>query len=191
MKTGKITSINLKSRTIFTIVLLLGFTSGIFFSSFVNMPSLKKNLLGTKKVAQIGIIVKDIETASASYASLLGVEKPEIVMAENPADNPTTYKGKLSNGSCKLAFFNLDNMQLELIEPVGEPSTWKEYLDETGGGIHHIGFWIKDMDKKLKDLEILGIKEVQHGGWTGGQYCYAEAPDDMGIILELLENFNE
>lgn len=170
---------------------LLVFAAGGLLSSFIFKPNNSEPLLGTTKLAQVGIIVKDIDKAAEKYASLFGVEKPGIIIAENPDDNPTTYRGKLTEASCKLAFFNLENVQLELIEPIGKPSTWNDFLEATGGGIHHIAFWIKDMDGNLKKIKSIGIEEVQHGGWTGGQYSYVETPDEMGIVVELLENFNE
>jgi methylmalonyl-CoA epimerase len=180
----------MKRRLIFTTFFVLIFTSGVLSSAFI-MQKKQNDMLNTKKMAQVGIITSDIEKAVESYSKLFGIEKPDIIMAENPSDNPTTYKGELTDGSCKLAFFNLENIQLELIEPVGKPSTWNDFLEETGGGIHHIAFWIKGMDGQLKKLKMMGIKEVQHGGWTGGQYSYVEAPKEMGVIIELLENFNE
>jgi hypothetical protein len=172
------------------LILAIVFAIGFTLSSFINNKKQEK-MLDSQKMAQVGIIVPDIEKAAESYAKLFSVDTPDIIMAENPADNPTTYKGKLTDASCKLAFFNLENIQLELIQPVGKPSTWNDFLEETGGGIHHIAFWIKGMDGQLKKLEMMGVKEVQHGGWTGGQYSYVETPGDMAVIIELLENFND
>jgi len=160
------------------------------FTSFFNKQN-QTPMLNTKKVAQIGIIVADIEKAVEGYSKLLGMEKPDIFLAENPADNPTTYKEKLTEGGCRLAFFDMENIQIELIQPVGGPSTWNDFLEETGGGIHHIAFWIEDMEGKISDLKRLNINEVQHGGWTGGQYSYLETPGEMGIFIELLENLND
>ncbi len=178
----------IKPRYLTSIILV--FITGFASSSFI-FHQKQKAMIDTKKMAQVGIITADIEKATESYARLFGVEKPEIIMAQNPEDNPTTYKGDLTDGSCKMAFFNLDNIQLELIQPVGKPSTWNDFLEETGGGIHHIAFWIKGMDGQLKKLKMMGINKVQHGGWDGGQYSYVETPKEMGAIIELLENFNE
>lgn len=151
----------------------------------------KQVMLDSKKMAQVGIVVPDIRKAAEAYARFFGVDTPDIIQADSPADNPTTYRGKRTEGSCYLAFFNLENIQLELIEPIGKNSTWHEFLAKTGGGIHHIAFWIKGMDGQVKQLQMMGLQEVQHGGWDGGQYSYLETPAEMGILIELLENFNE
>lgn len=148
--------------------------------------------LPTQNMAQVGIIVPDIEKAKVAYAQLFDMEVPNTIRAENPESNPTTYNDQLTEGSCYLAFFNLENIQLELIQPIGTDSTWAEFLDSTGGkgGIHHIAFWVKGMDGQVKKLQMLGMKEVQHGGWTGGQYSYLEGAEGMGVILELLEDLS-
>jgi methylmalonyl-CoA epimerase len=180
----------MKRKTLQITSILLTFLGGIIFSSFI-INQKKDDMLESKKMAQVGIIVPDIEKAVTSYAKLFGVDEPDIIQAANPEDNPTTYKGELTDASCKLAFFNLENIQLELIEPIGKPSTWNDFLEKTGGGIHHIAFWITGMDGQVKKLKMLDIDEVQHGGWDGGQYSYLETPENMGIVIELLENFND
>lgn len=172
----------MNSYTICTLFTL--FTTSLIMSAEPVLP--------TKNMAQVGIVVPDIEKAKIAYAELFGMEVPDTIQAENPDDNPTTYNGKLTEGSCYLAFFNLENIQLELIEPIGTSSTWAEFLDSTQGkgGIHHIAFWIKGMDGQVKKLQMSGMKEIQHGGWTGGQYSYVEGSEGMGVILELLEDLS-
>lgn len=178
----------MKKITSRILVLLLVFTGGAVFSGFIHKNEV---VMMNKKMAQVGIIVGDIDKAAEKYALLFNMKKPDIIIAENPEDNPTTYQGKLTNASAKLAFFNLENIQIELIEPIGKPSTWNDFLEKTGGGIHHIAFWIDGMKAQVSGLEALGIKEAQHGGWTGGQYSYLESEKDMSVIIELLENLND
>jgi hypothetical protein len=40
------------------------------------------------------------------------------------------FRGSPSQGRAKLAFFNLNNIVLEIIEPIGGPSTWSEFLEK-------------------------------------------------------------
>jgi len=32
---------------------------------------------------------------------------------------------------------------------------------------------------------------VQHGGWDGGEYGYMDGSEKLGVIVELLQNYNE
>ena len=122
-------------------------------------------LIVNKQMMQVGIIVKDIENSVKAWTTFLGNEQsPAIIVASGHDLNPTEYKGKPTEAKAKLAFFQLDNITVELIEPMGGPSTWQEFLDTNGEGIHHIAFDIKGMDKYIENFEANGIPMVQHGG---------------------------
>ena len=91
-----------------------------------------------------------------------------------------------------MAFFDVGpNLQLELIQPNEKPSTWRNYLDEHGEGIHHVAFQIKDSKAMVASAEAAGLRLVQHGtyGDGNGEYNYLEAPD-LKCIVELLESYN-
>ena len=47
------------------------------------------------------------------------------------------------------------------------------------------------MDGEVRKLTMMGMTEIQRGGWDGGQYSYLDGAEGMGVIIELLENFNE
>jgi hypothetical protein len=100
----------------------------------------------------------------------------------------TEYRGKPSPARAKLAFFNLGQVELELIEPVGKPSTWQDQLDQHGDSLHHIAFEIKGMPEKVAYLEARGLSLVQRGEYPGGRYAYLDGSVQLGAILELLEN---
>jgi len=89
----------------------------------------------------------------------------------------------------KLAFIELKNITLELIEPDRNPSTWREFLDTHGEGVHHVAFEIKGMDEKTALLGKKGMPLLQKGDYEGGRYAYIDGTAQLGLILELLENF--
>jgi catechol 2,3-dioxygenase-like lactoylglutathione lyase family enzyme len=144
--------------------------------------------LKTKVVTQIGWVVKDIDKTSQSFADLFGMEKPNIVITDGYSKTNAHYNGKPTEARAKLAFIRMNNITIELIEPVGKPSTWQQYLDEHGEGIHHIAFRIKDMDKTIALLENQGGKLVQQGDFTGGSYAYVDMGKQLKTIIELLSS---
>ncbi len=148
-----------------------------------------ENILGSNMVCQVGIIVRDIERTSQAWAEILGMEVPKWFLTDTVDAAHTQYRGQASEARAKLAFFNLGQVQLELIEPVGEGSTWKEALDTNGQGLHHIAFTVKGMDQVLARLEAHHVPLVQKGDYTGGRYAYTDGVPELGAILELLENF--
>lgn len=150
---------------------------------------MNKNALGSDLVCQVGIIVRDVEKTAQAWADLLGVEKPVARITDTKDKSHINYQGASTDARAKLAFFNLGQVQLELIEPVGAPSTWAEFLEKHGQGIHHIAFRIKGMDEVLTELQAHNVPLVQRGDYTGGRYAYVDGIPALGAILELLENF--
>ncbi len=148
------------------------------------------DIFGGGRVTQIGVVVQDIEKASQAYSEFLGMGKPQWFLTDTVDKAHTVFKGESTEARAKLAFFELNNITIELIEPVGGPSTWQEFLETKGEGIHHIAFEIKDMDKKIELLMGGGMSLLQKGDYEGGRYSYMDAGEDLGLILELLENFN-
>jgi methylmalonyl-CoA/ethylmalonyl-CoA epimerase len=149
---------------------------------------MEKNILGTNVVTQIGILVKDIDKTAQDYADLLGVDKPEIVCTETQDIAKTVYKGNPTPARTKQAFFHVGaNLDIELLEPDHEPSTWRHDLDTYGEGIHHIAFNVNGMRKIVEVFERNGMKEVQNGEWVGGRYSYLDTKETLKLTLELLE----
>jgi catechol 2,3-dioxygenase-like lactoylglutathione lyase family enzyme len=147
-------------------------------------------LIPERQMVQVGIIVKDVEKSARVWAEFLGEDEiPQISIASGSELNPTRYMDKPSDARARLAFFRLDNITIELIEPMGAPSTWQEFLDTRGEGIHHIAFTVNDMDKSIEAFEAMGIPMIQHGGWDTGEYGYFEGSNGLALIIELLENY--
>jgi catechol 2,3-dioxygenase-like lactoylglutathione lyase family enzyme len=147
------------------------------------------NGLGTNTICQIGLIVRDIERSIEAYSQVFGLPKPDIIITDPPEIAKTKYKGEPTNAQAKLAFFDMGQVSLELIEPIGGPSTWQEFLDEAGEGVHHIAFRIKGTEQVTAFLAEKGIDVTQQGHYTGGMYTYMNSAPVLGTILELLEDF--
>ena len=152
---------------------------------------MSESALGTQVVCQVGLVVRDIAQAAERYSRLFGLPMPEIITTDPYEMARTTYRGQPTQARAKLAFFHMGQVQLELIEPVGGPSTWQRFLEEKGEGVHHIAFIIQDTPAITQRLAELGMPVEQQGYYTGGMYTYIDSSTQLGVILELLENFAE
>jgi len=132
------------------------------------------NLLGDKKAMQIGLVIGNIEDAVQAWSLLLGVNPPPVVLTDKVDVAHTKYQGQSTPAQAKLAFFDLGQVSLELIQPVGEPSTWNDQLLAHGPSLHHIAFEIKGMDEQIQGLEKNGLHLVQRGDYEGGRYAYVD-----------------
>ncbi len=144
--------------------------------------------LGTAIVTQVAIVVKDIEAAIAAWSTLLGVPQPNVIVTDTVDQAHTEYKGRSTPARAKLAFFPLGQVTLELIEPLGEPSTWNDQLVAHGQSLHHIAFQVKGMQARVDELTEHGMHLVQRGDYTGGRYAYVDGQERFGAVVELLEN---
>lgn len=116
-----------------------------------------------KNMVQVGLVVSDIERARALWAKLLEVEEPPIVETEDWDFTHMTFRGEASKGRAKLTFFKLENVVLEIIQPIGGPSTWQDFLEKYGEGIHHIAFVAENVDESMRKLSESGVSEEQEG----------------------------
>jgi 4-hydroxyphenylpyruvate dioxygenase-like putative hemolysin len=63
----------------------------------------------------------------------------------------------------------MGSLQLELIQPDEQPSTWREHLDEHGEGVHHIAFVVEGMKEAIARMEARHMPLLQKGEYTGGR----------------------
>jgi catechol 2,3-dioxygenase-like lactoylglutathione lyase family enzyme len=146
------------------------------------------NGLNLEAVCQIAIVVKDIDQAAKRYADVFGVPVPSVMETASEDETHIRYHGQPTPARAKLAFFKMGQISLELIEPIGGPSTWQEFLDRHGDGVHHIAFRVKGMEDVLTYLNGKGLPTAQRGDYKGGCYAYVDAEKMLGVNIELLEN---
>ncbi len=152
-------------------------------------------IIETNILTQVGFIVRDIEESKRTFAAFLGVTPPPHFDGGKFETTGTTVNGKPApDANCWMAFFDVGpGIQIELIQPNGVKSTWQDFLDEHGEGIHHIAFGVKGMDEKIQACEKFGMTCVQRGkyGDGGGEYAYMDASKNMKCLVELLENYRK
>ena len=82
-------------------------------------------------------------------------------------------------------------MLYELIESVEGPSIYEEFLKEHGEGVHHLGYFVEDIDAEISSMETRGFSMLQSARGFGtnddGAYAYFDTERALGCILEALE----
>jgi hypothetical protein len=144
--------------------------------------------INKKKIKQIGVLVHDIHEATAKWAKFLGVPEPPITQTPGWDISKATYKGKRCDAGILQSIFEFENIQFELIQPIGnDKSVWRECLDRDGEGLHHLAFEVEGMGDAVKEAEAAGYPQWQKGDWVGGRYSYQDAYGDLKMVLEFLE----
>ena len=110
------------------------------------------------------------------------MEIPSYFSTQKTSEN--IFNGEPApDASALLAFFDIGSgLQIELIQPNGVSSVWRDVLDQQGESFHHIAFKIKGMEEKILSCENFNMRCIQRGNG----YAYMDATEDLKCIIELL-----
>ncbi len=136
---------------------------------------------------QINIVVSDIETAAKKWAELLGIEVPEIRINHLEGNENYKYRGKPISCDLKVCNIEMNGFVIELHEPVGGESSFQEFLDKHGNGVHHIGFEVGDKrDEIIEELKAAGYDTDRTVGiYPGSSWTIVDSEDTLGINLNI------
>jgi len=134
-----------------------------------------------KEVAQIGYAVKDIGPVVEKWSSLYGIGP--WTYAENSG---TDAKGR--PWKVRMALASVGSLQIELVQPVEGRIFQSRFLDTWGEGVHHIGFYVDDVDAEAGNLVAQGVKLFTQ---SPGRFAYLDAGGAGGAIFELISRPRE
>ena len=141
-------------------------------------------------LAQIGFVVRDIEKSAEFLFRVLGIGPFRIIdyPPANRDDVIRYYHGKPADFSARLAFANVGQIELELIQPLGGDNIWDDFLEAHGEGIHHIRFNVSDIEQTTEYLAEQDVPVLQMGSGLrpGTFFKYFDTEDKVGFIIEAL-----
>jgi catechol 2,3-dioxygenase-like lactoylglutathione lyase family enzyme len=141
-----------------------------------------------KKPVQIGIVVKDLEQTTRLLSTLFGIGPFRFIKWPNRPESKYFYRGKEEHIKIRQAFVQVGPLELEFIQPLeGARNAYREFLEEKGGGIHHVLFDVDNIDAVTGALARQGIEILQSGTGIrpGTQWALLDTQDLVGFLLEL------
>jgi methylmalonyl-CoA/ethylmalonyl-CoA epimerase len=124
----------------------------------------------------VSIVVPDLAAAIARLQSVYGltVGEPKVNEAQG----------------VRLAWVELPNAKLELMEPTRPDSPVARFLERNpNGGIHHFCLDVDDMDSTLADLARHEVKSLGGGkdqhSVHGDRIAFLHPKDFLGALVEL------
>ena len=128
------------------------------------------------KLNHIAIAVPDLTAGAALYRDTLGAKVSDPI--DLPEHGVTTV------------FVELANSKIELIHPLGEDSTIKNYLKRSpDGGMHHICFEVTDIIAARDQLKREGARVLGDGepriGAHGKSVLFLNPKDFCGTLIEI------
>ena len=122
---------------------------------------------------QIGIVVSDIEATIKNLSETFGLGPFRIFdwPPEGRNDLRRYYHYEPADFTARMAFTEIGQIELELIQPLDGQSVWSDFLQEHGPGIHHIRFNVDEYEPVADYLKNRGVDVAQSGeGIRPGTY---------------------
>jgi len=128
------------------------------------------------KIHHIGVAVKSIDGALTTFRDALGLA---VQGTEEMPDR-----------GLKIAFLQVGDSLIELLEPTSDASTVAKFLRVRGEGIHHVCLQVTDIDAALAEAKAKGLQlidETPRSGGGGGRIAFIHPSSTHGVLIELEE----
>ncbi len=129
-----------------------------------------------KALNHIGIAVQSIDEHKSFYESTLGAEFEGVE--------------EVPDQKVRVAFFRVNDVRLELLEPTDPSSSVAKFLDKRGEGLHHLAFTVDDIEARIEELKNGGLRmidEVPRPGAHQTRIAFLHPKSSCGVLTELCE----
>ena len=137
-------------------------------------------MIMVKRIAHIGVAVKDLGLSREMFSKLLGINTPRTEVVEEQQSTVT--------------FFPLGESSLELIESTTDSSSLAKFIEKRGEGIHHICLEVDDIAKEMRRITGLGFQFTRDTPFDGGEHtlvAFIHPKSTNGVLIELSQKVGE
>jgi methylmalonyl-CoA/ethylmalonyl-CoA epimerase len=128
-----------------------------------------------KNIDHLGIAVRSLDQAVPYYENALGLK--------------CEHREEVPSQKVRTAFFAVDGVHLELLEPTDPESPIAKFLEKNpAGGIHHIAFKTDNIEGQLKQAAGAGVKLIHEhpiDGAGGKLVAFLHPKSTFGTLTEL------
>jgi len=153
-----------------------------------NQPILK-----ITDLQQVGIVVRDLDRAMRGLWETFGIGPWNVVINGPERLYDTRYLGKPGRFGYKVAKHQNklgSGFEIELIEPLGGPSIYTDFLDRYGEGVQHIGRQLAasrdEFNTMVRKLESGGFPCTMSGRNAFCSFAYFDAASVLHTVLEVI-----
>jgi methylmalonyl-CoA epimerase len=129
-----------------------------------------------KRIAHLGIAVKDLDPPKKLYANNLNLElKGEEV---------------IESQKVKVSFIKVGESNLELLLPTAADSPVGKFLETKGEGFHHLALEVEDIHAAVEELKAAGVKLIDQEpreGAHGALVAFIHPKATFGLLVELCQ----
>jgi methylmalonyl-CoA/ethylmalonyl-CoA epimerase len=129
-----------------------------------------------KKVAHIGIAVKNLTDASQRFRDLFDVKE--------------SGTESVSSERVNTMMFEIGDTRVELVEATDASSAIARFIEKRGEGVHHVSFSVDDLATELARLKRKGFEVLDgypRAGADGCRVAFLHPKTTNGVLVELSE----
>lgn len=145
------------------------------------MLSIRKRFQQThimiKQIDHIGIAVKSLEATVPYYEKALGFSCEHVEVVEEQM--------------VKVAFFNVNGVHIELLEPTSPESPIAKFIENKGEGIHHVAFASDNILGEISSIAASGVRLINETPKIGAhnkQIAFLHPKSSFGVLTEICQD---
>ncbi|MBN2343339.1 MAG: methylmalonyl-CoA epimerase [Deltaproteobacteria bacterium] len=138
--------------------------------------------MSVKKISHVGVAVPNIEEYIKVFSDTLGMNFQGVE--------------EVAEQKVKVAFLQVGESRIELLEPTSEDSPVHKYLNSNDNKpkFHHIAFEVDDLQEALDRAKADGLKlidETPRRGAGGAQIAFLHPKSTAGVLTELCSHTHD
>ena len=140
-------------------------------------------------VQQVALVVNDLDLTMSKYTETLGIGPWWVTLYGPPRLTEMRIRGAEISYSMKLAIAWTGDTMWELIQPVSGPSIYKEFLEASGEGVHHILVEHRGMEFEtaISAFSARGCPPLMEGRFGEVRFAYIDTEGPLKTVLEIVE----
>jgi methylmalonyl-CoA/ethylmalonyl-CoA epimerase len=122
----------------------------------------------------VAIVVKNTEEALRFYSDTLEL--------------PLVFREVLDDQAVRLTHLDMNNVHLQLVEPLTKDHILQSFLKQQGEALHHICFQVKDIKEMMLLLKERGLilrDQQPRSGPCGKQAVFIDPKSTKGLLFEI------
>lgn len=131
-----------------------------------------------KRISHLGLAVRDLDAAIRLYQDVFGLE--------------ITHRWVAQADRMEAAAFRVGDVEIELMQPLGDDSPVGRFIAKRGEGIHHIAYQVDDVTGALRRAVANGIETIDNEPRSGGDgrtlIGFLHPKSTFGALTELEED---
>ena len=134
-------------------------------------------------ISHVGIAVVSLKKSIPLYESILGLKAGPVI--EIPDQNVRVVMFAPEKNTDET-----HGEAVELLEATSDDSPIARFLSKHGEGLHHICFYVDDIDSRLKELRDKGARLIDvtpRIGAMGNKIAFVHPDSAGGVLVELEE----